>query len=278
METSSPGQGLWGPCAEKPPLGWDAGLGTQPGGADPASGSGGLQVAAGPALFLIPAGLLCQSLAVQGKQVGKLCSDSTPPHRQACACVPRGEHTHTHTRARTHRHTRSQVQELRMGSSSPGFHLPGTPAGGETTRPAGAGDGPCARRLTGWTWSRSCSTAGRRSGGCTRRAGAPGRTSGSGPRRRRLKASSPASVTGRHTRKPREIEASLRSPCSCSAGRAALQVHGPCRSCCFHKSFLGRFLQSWHFLLFVLNTPMEPLSHPRQRVFCGLDSGCWVPD
>ena len=53
METSSPGRGLWGPRAEKPPLGRDAGLGTQPGGADPASGSGGLQVAAGPALFLI---------------------------------------------------------------------------------------------------------------------------------------------------------------------------------------------------------------------------------
>ena len=158
----------------------------------------------GPPSFSFWAGLLCQSWAVQGEQVGKLCPDSTPPPRQACACVPRGEHTHTHTHVRAHTGTHA----VRSRSSAWVFLLPASIFLGHlpVERPHGQlvlETGPRARRLTGWTWSRSCSTAGRRSGGCTRRAGAPGRTSGSGPCRRRLKASSPASVTSRHPRKPR---------------------------------------------------------------------------
>ena len=64
METSSPGWGPRGPCTEKPPLGRDTGLGTletQPGGAGPASGSSGLQVAAGLVLRSRPAASLAYS-------------------------------------------------------------------------------------------------------------------------------------------------------------------------------------------------------------------------
>lgn len=230
METSSPGWGPRGPCTEKPPLGRDTGLGTletQPGGAGPASGSSGLQVAAGlvlrsrPAASLAYSGPACFARAPRFRASRLGSSVPTPrvlPAKRVPVCP--GMNTHTHVPAHTGTHV------VRPKSSARVSLLPGTPAGGETTRPAGAGGGPRTCWLTGWTWSRPCSTAGRRSRGRTPRAGAPARTSGSGPRRRRLKASSPASASAQP---PRRGPATTRgnpsqSRQACSAGRAAPQV------------------------------------------------------
>lgn len=167
----------------------------QPGGADPASGSGGFQVAAGPVLRSRPSASLPYSgpaCFARGPRfrASRLGSSVLTPSLLPAKCVPvcPGMNTHTPPRACTHTHVHAHTGTRVVWSRSSAriFLLPGTPAGGETTRPAGAGDGPRACRLTGWTWSRLCSTAGRRSGGRTPRAGAPGHTSGSGPRRRRL--------------------------------------------------------------------------------------------
>lgn len=285
-----------GPCAEKPPLGQDTGLrtlGMQPGGADPASGSGGFQVAAGPVLRSRPSASLPYSgpaCFARGPRfrASRLGSSVLTPSLLPAKCVPvcPGMNTHTPPRACTHTHVHAHTGTRVVWSRSSAriFLLPGTPAGGETARPAGAGDGPRACRLTGWTWSRLCSTAGRRSGGRTPRAGAPGHTSGSGPRRRRLKASSPASVTGAaphpgsaatrgNPGKPRQA---CRHPVAALQGGQLCRSHGPCGSCCLHKIFLGRFLQSCHFLLFVLNTPHGTTQPPETTGL--LWTGLWFSD